>query len=158
MSSLIVSDIKWIPSAWTMWHFLAILGTDYIHEIPRCISVLRFIQTLQLWSEAICIRDLPPFSFAFPIYNISLAHAQVKSRQFTTYQTYHAILQSELSFTALVSYEIHVSFNACIRHPLLPKLPRSLQPAHGLPFKLAFTLSFSIIVCYLNICSHHPRL
>lgn len=108
--------------------------------------VLRFIQVLQPWSEAIHIRDQPPH------YHSSLTSTQhesslmlkPKSRQFTI-QTYHAVSQSELSFPAVFSYENPCILQGLYHNPLLYKFPRSPQPAHYLHLCLAFIL-FCLIV------------
>lgn len=134
--------------------FLAVLSTDYTHEIAQvffccfifCFFVLRFIQVLQPWSEAIRIRDQPPH------YHSSLTSTQhaphscssQKADQFTT-QTYHAVSQSELSFPAVFSYENPCILQGLYHNPLLCKFPKSPQPAHYLHLYLAFIL-FCLIV------------
>ena len=73
-TSLIISHIGWdtqcllVSILQPVGIFLAVLSTDYTNEIAQvffcclgfCFFVLRFIQVLQPWSEAIHIRDQPP--------------------------------------------------------------------------------------------------
>lgn len=158
MSSLIISDIKRIPSAWTMWHFLAILSTDYIPEIPRCIC-LTFHTNSSAMKRSYLYKRPASVLFCFP-------DQQHFPRSCSSQkQTIHYLPNLPCNFTIrIIFYWFSQLWKSM--YPSMPasdilsslSSPRSLQPAHGLHFNLAFILSFSIIVCYLNICSHHPRL
>ena len=159
-TSLKISHIRWDPQCLLasilqpFGIFLAVLSTDYTHEIAQvffcrlgfCFFVLRFIQVLQPWSEAIRVRDQPPH------YHSSLTSTQHAPHSCSSQKadnsllkTYHAVSQSELSFPAVFSYENPCILQCLYHNPLLYKFPRSPPPAHYLHLCLAFIL-FCLIV------------
>lgn len=120
--------------------FLQFLIMSIYMRQPRHILFLRFIQALQPWSEAICIREMQPLYFSSLIYYMSLTHSNQKANSFLTHQTYHAISLSELLYLLLCSaMKMHVSFTVYTTHPLLYRVPQVTQPSTLLA-SLAFIL------------------
>lgn len=103
--------------------FLAVLSTDYTHEIAQvffccfifCFFVLHFIQVLQPWSEAIRIRDQPPH------YHSSLTSTQHAPHSCSSQKADNSLLKHIMQFHSqnylfllCSAMKIHVSFKAYI--------------------------------------------
>ena len=128
-TSLIISHIRWDPQCLLasilqpFGIFLAVLSTDYTHEIAQvffcrlgfCFFVLRVIQVLQPWSEAIHVRDQPPH------YHSSLTSTQHAPHSCSSQKVDNSLLKHIMQFhnqnylfLLCSAMKIHVSFNAYI--------------------------------------------
>lgn len=125
----------------TIWYFLVVLNTDYMHETAQMYFVL-MLHTSSSATEWSYLYQGPATTLFFQpdLPHVLDSCSNQKADSSLTQQTYHAISILELPFTAVFSYETCVPFSVFTTHPLLCKVPQVTQPAHCLHLHLAYIL------------------